>query len=160
MKSFKIWTSMINPRLRRITLYILGVEIGLLHAHSNDTTLVLRWLLQKLGLTKGSNKLLVWDMNMWISRSKEIIWEQGINLKNLETDNTYPYYFSESGESIITNTIKRLMKKSFLSHPDQIFINPGITVVDQQIRRPDETGLKSDHAMNHLIYRTTSQSLR
>ncbi len=158
------WTTTRNEQVSAIldgwgSRYTIGdTEIGLLHAHATDTTDVFEWIASGLGQSKRVIQVLMGDVNMKTSSSDRIVELSNLHLKRVETKKTHPYYFSQSWWWIFTQAIYSLMQKNLLSHPDQIFINSWVQVMSQKTLWPNETGLKSDHAVNHLIYRTTSQS--
>ena len=133
-----------------------GIEIGFMHAHANDTTLVFSELLESIR-TDNSNQILAWDMNMSIDKAKILANTINPGLQLLETNKTYPYYFESSKDWIVESAIRSIMNKQFLSHPDQLFHSSWIKVLENQILWPKLTCLKTDHSVNHFKIHISSQ---
>lgn len=133
------------------------IEMGFMHAHANDSTDVFSGLLNNLYFEGRTSQLLVWDMNMDTNKAKTLVKSTNPDLMLFETIKTYPYYFEAFREWIFESAIRSIMKKKFLSHPDQLYYGSEIQILEHQILWPESTWLKTDHSINQFKFQTSSQ---
>lgn len=133
-----------------------GIEIGLIHSHADISTISVQELAASLYATEWEKQILIWDVNMGVSSMENILANKNPWLKRVITGKTYPYYFDEAGQWIFTQTIRNLMKKQMLPMPDQAYVNPWIHIVSKKNLWPQDTGLRTDHSVNHFYIRITS----
>lgn len=131
---------------------IWGIDVGLIHAHAMDSTHVFRWLMQWLASSGSSSQVMIWDMNMNTEWSERLANEVHSDMKRIDTNRTYPYYFSNiENPWILTRTIQNSMISRFLPYPDQAFINPiGTKCIETNNFWATQTWLKTDHSVNHF----------
>ena len=142
-------TGILDGGWSRYTIW--DMEIGLMHAHSIDQTMVFYNLMSGLAASENRRQVLVWDVNMKTQSSEEIARNISTNIERIDTDRTYPYCFSQSKWWILTRVINWKMLSWCLPFPDQAFVNPiGIRVLKTKTLWPLETQLKTDHAVNHF----------